>query len=356
MILQVYIGRRFLRQLALIAGAFLAILFMIDLIEQIRRFGGEGVGLGRLAFLAALNIAGSFYAILPLVTLLAGIALFLGLSRSSELVAMRAAGRSGIRIVAAPVLSAILAGAVAVAVLNPIVAGTSKRFDMAAAQMRGDGGQAVSLGKGAVWLRQSVGRDAGGQIVIRAGRASSDATTLYDATFIVFDADQGPVWRIEAASARLGSGNWALRGVKRWPLDAPNPEIAAQSLPGLTVPTELTAARIRDSFGAPETVPVWQLPDFIAGLERAGFSARRHRVWLMMELARPFLMGAMVAIAAAFTMRPLRGRRTGVLVLAAFASGVGLFFLRNLAQVLGEAGEVPGAMAAFAPPVVAVLL
>ncbi|WP_134727104.1 LPS export ABC transporter permease LptG [Paracoccus luteus] len=366
MILPRYLARRFLRMFLLVAGVFLAILFLIDLIEQIRRFGDEGLGLGRAALLAALNIAGGFYGILPLITLLAGIALFVALSRSSELVAMRAAGRSGLRIVAAPAITAALAGVLAVMILNPIVAGTTKRYDAASANSGAGNGQAVSLGRGAVWLRQGTqaapgpgtGADASrpGQIVIRAARASSDATALFDATFLIFDANSGPVRRIEAREARLDAGRWTLRDVKEWPLTAPNPERTARTADTLTLPTELTAARIRDGFGAPEAVPVWQLPDFIAGLERAGFSGLRHRVWLMQELARPALMAAMVMLAAVFTMRPPRGRRTGVLVLAAFAAGVGLFFLRNLAQVMGETGQVPAAAAAFAPPAAAVLL
>src|SRR5690606_11937986 len=95
-ILQRYVARRFLRQFLLVTAVFVAILFLIDIIEQIRRFGGKtDIGLAGLAGLAALNITASVYTILPLITLLAGIALFLGLSCSSELVAMRAAGRSG---------------------------------------------------------------------------------------------------------------------------------------------------------------------------------------------------------------------------------------------------------------------
>lgn len=385
MILPQYLARRFLRMLLLIGAVFVAILFLIDVIEQIRRFGDQGLGLGRVAFLAALNIAGSVYAILPLITLLAAIALFIALSRTSELVAMRAAGRSGLRIVAAPAVAAALAGVLAVMILNPIVAATTKRYDAASANAGTGIGQAVSVGRGAVWMRQGTQGPAGaaatppapenpatrpvtstddagrvlaqgGQIVIRAARASPDATALFDATFLVFDADLGPVRRIEARSARLDDGRWTLSGVKEWPLDAPNPERAARTVEQLTLPTELTAARIRDGFGAPEAVPVWQLPDFIAGLERAGFSGQRHRVWLMQELARPAMMAAMVLLAAVFTMRPQRGRRTGVLVLAAFAAGVGLFFLRNLAQVMGETGQVPAAAAAFAPPSAAVLL
>ncbi|MBV0890560.1 LPS export ABC transporter permease LptG [Paracoccus sp. Z118] len=370
MILQLYLSRRWLRQLAIVGGAFLAILFLIDLVEQIRRFGDEGIGLGGTAALAALNIAGSYYSIMPLIVLLAGIALFLAMSRSSEMVAIRASGRSGLRAVMAPAITAALFGAAAVAVLNPVVAGTEKRYDAAVARIGSEGQQTVSLGEGGLWLRQGlpplpagtapaegrIARAAGGQVVIRASRASPDATTLYNPTFIIFSPDLGPTHRIEAEAARLEPGAWQLTGVKEWPLDVANPEAAAQALPTLRLPTELTAARIRDGFGSPAAVPIWQLPEFIAGLESAGFSALRHQVWFQMELSLPFLMAAMILIAAAFTMRPVRGRRVSLLVLGAFAAGLGLFFLRNLAQVLGETGQVPPVMAAFAPPTAAALL
>lgn len=364
MILAAYLGRRYLRAFAFVALAFVAILFLIDIIEEIRRFGEAG--LARTSWLAGLSVVGALYAILPLVGLLGGIALFLGLSRSSELVAMRAAGRSGLRIMAAPATTALLLGVLAVAGLNPIVAATTKRYDAASARIGAGSEAAVSLGKGAVWLRQGIGMGdspsgesqgtAAGQIVIRAARASADATTLYDATFFVFEAPRGLVTRIEAQSARLVQGAWQISGARRWPLDAENPAAAVETLPGLTLPTDLTAARIRDGFGAPLAIPVWQLPRFIDGLERAGFSGLRHRVWLWQELARPAMMAAMVMLAASFTMRPARGRRTGVLVLLAFAAGIGLFFLRNLAQVLAEAGQVPPPMAALAPPLIAALL
>ena len=76
----------------------------------------------------------------------------------------------------------------------------------------------------------------------------------------------------------------------------------------------------------------------------------------MIATQREQQVHAMVMVAAVFTVRPMRGRRTGILVLGAFTAGVGLFFLRNLTQVLGEAGDVPPAMAAFAPPLVGSLL
>ncbi|MDO5621445.1 MAG: LPS export ABC transporter permease LptG [Paracoccus sp. (in: a-proteobacteria)] len=364
MILPGYIARRFLRMFLIVSGAFIAILFLLDLVEQIRRFSGQGIGLAEAAGLSALNIAGAFYAIMPLVTVLAAIALFIGLARSSELVAIRASGRSALRFLVAPTVTAFLIGLAAVAVLNPFVAASSKRYDEAITRVRAEGAQTISVGQGAVWLRQSLppetsddGRDqtSGGQVVIRADRASPDATTLYDATFIVFSAEQGPLRRLEARQAVLQRGSWVLTDVKQWLLAAENPEVEAALHTEITLPSDLTADRIRDSFGQPDAVPIWQLPSFIRGLEQAGFSAQRHQVWFQMELARPFLMAAMVLVAAVFTLRHLRGRNVGIPVLLAFGCGIAVFFLRNMAQVLGDNGQVTAIMAAWTPPLVAAL-
>lgn len=354
MILARYIARRFLRMFGTVVVGFAAIVFFVEMVEEVRRYGDAGIGIRGAASLAALLMPGTFYSILPLVTLLAAMGLFLALARSSELVAIRASGRSALRFLAAPMVVAFLLGALAVAALNPIAAATGSRYGAATAAI-GRGGAQVSIAEDGVWLRQALG-NGGGQMVIEAARAAPDATTLYDATFLVFDATAGPVRRIAAREARLGNGEWLLTGVKSWSLTEPNPEAVARTAETLSLPSDLTAERIRDGFGAPEAVPIWQLPEFIAGLERAGFSARRHRVWLQTELARPVLMVAMVLVAASFTMHHVRGQRTGILVLAAFGAGLGLFFLRHFAQVLGDNGDIPPALAAWVPPAAGVLL
>jgi lipopolysaccharide export system permease protein len=353
MILARYVANRYLRAFLLLAGVFLAILLLIDMVEQIRRFADKGITIGTAARLSALSVAGSFYNILPLIALLAGIMLFLNLSRSSEMVAIRASGRSGLRTVMAPAVMAALIGIAAVAILNPIVAATQTHYSAAVARIE-SGASTVSLGEDAVWLRQGMGND-GGQMMIRAARTSPDATTLYDASFIIYDPETGPKTRIEAQQATLSDGEWQLTGVKEWSLDAPNPEAEANLLDQLQLPTELTADRIRDGFGSPQAIPIWELPAYIAGLKRAGFSALRHQVWFQMELALPLMLAAMVMVASVFTMRHMRGRKTGGLVLGAFAAGLALFFLRNMAQVLGDNAGVPPSLAGWAPPIVGIL-
>ena len=352
MILSRYIAMRYLRSFGIVTLGFTAILFFVDLVEQMRRFAEARVSVFHAAGLSLLQIPDGFYGLLPMVALLGGIALFLSLSRSSEMVAIRAVGRSALRFLVAPLLMAAIVGALGVAIINPLVAATTQRYALEAERLGGPT-QTVSLGEGAVWLRQSLGE--GGQVVIRATRASPDATTLYDASFLIFDPVEGPIRRVVAAQAQLAPGAWALTGVKSWSLTDTNPEASAVTAPAQRLESDLTPARIRDGFGVPEAVPIWRLPSFISGLQRAGFSARRHEVRLQAELARPALLAAMVLLAAAFTLHHMRGRRTGLLALLAFGAGLGLYFLSYFAQVLGDNGDIPPWVAAWAPPAIGAL-
>ena len=353
MILDLYIARKFLWLFARVFGGFLAILLMIDVIDQLRRFGDPGISIGEALTLSAMNVPSSLYRILPLILILAALGLFMGLARSSELVVLRASGRSGLRFLLAPVATALILGGVAVAVLNPLVAATSKRYDVLSSG-HARGASVLSVSEAGLWLRQGDDR---GQTVIQARRANLDGTELYDATFLTFAEDGTPLARIEAATAALSEGFWQLSGAKSWPLAADNPERDAQTQPdGLRIATDLTQETIRSGFGTPSAISFWNLPGYITGLDRAGFSARAHRVWWQMELALPVFLAAMVLIAAAAAMRHARVARTGAMVLAALLGGFALFFLRNFAQVLGENGQIPIAIAAWSPPLAGLLL
>ncbi|MBI1172226.1 LPS export ABC transporter permease LptG [bacterium] len=353
MIINLYIARRFFGLFLQVFFGFFALMLMIDLIDEIRRFSDPGLTLSEALQLSLMNVPATIYQILPLILILSAIALFVGLTRSSELVVVRAAGRSGLSFVISPVVTALAIGLFAVAVLDPLVAATSRRYDVLSAG-HARGGSVLSVSESGLWLRQ--GGDAG-QTVIAAKRANLDGTELYQATFLTFDQNGTPLQRIEAAKATLIPGFWQLSQARSWPLDDDNPQRAMKTLPeGEALATDLTRDRIHDSFGTPSAIGFWALPAYIEGLERAGFSARSHQVWLQIELAQPLLLVAMVLIAAGFTMRPGRMAKTGMLVLLALLAGFGVFFLRNFGQILGDNGQIPVIMAAWAPPLAATFL
>ncbi len=353
MTLDLYMARRFLRIAGQVLVAFFGMMFLIEIVEQLRRNAAEGLGLAPAARLALLSVPSSLYGVFPLIVMLGAVAMFVGLARSSELVVVRAAGRSGLRFLAAPATAALALGALAVAVLDPFVAAVSREYELAHARLTRGSESVLSVSEAGLWLRQG---GAEGQTVIHAARADGDGTRLHGVTFLAYGPQGEPVRRVEAAEAVLARGAWELREARIWDLTAANPERSVQAVASASLPSDLTRERIREGFGAPGEIGFWDLPAYVARIEAAGFSARPHRVWMQMELAQPLMLAAMVLLAAGFCMRHARFGQTGQMVLLAVLSGFAIFFLRNFAQVLGEKGQIPVVLAAWGPPVAAALL
>ncbi|SPJ24030.1 LPS export ABC transporter permease LptG [Palleronia abyssalis] len=353
MILHIYFARRFAGTFLLVLGVFLGILILIDLVDQVRRFEDDAVGFVMLIGLTLLSVPRTLYSILPLITIIATLTLFLSLARTSELVVSRASGRSAILSLLGPLVVTFLIGTIAVAALNPIAAGTARQYDRLSDRLQGVSGPALSMGREGVWLRQA---DVTGQTVIHATGIDDGGTVLRDATFLTFDDAGTALSRAEAATAVLLDEEWQLRQAKRWDFSDPNPEAASMDSSMLILPSSLSAQGIADSFSDPASVPIWQLPRFIQDMQAAGFSAQAYIVGLHATLALPAMLMAMVLVGAAFTMRHTRFGRTGRMVLLALASGFSLFFLNDFAQILGENGQISAILAAWGPPVAAICL
>ena len=353
MILHRYFAWRFLLVFASVLAIFFCIFSLTDMVEQIRKFDSDSIRFVELLRLTLLNVPQGLYRILPLVMILATLTLFLSLARSSELVVTRAAGRSAIRALYAPLVMTLLIGAFAVAVFNPIVAATTKRYELEASRHLQSGTSVLSISEEGLWLRQG---SADGQVVIRAQHSNLEGTKLFLVSFMGFGPNGMPKYRIEAETADLTPGAWQLSKAKRWEFSSENPERTSSEHSTLELPSNLTEDQIRDSFGTPATIPIWELSQFISQLERAGFSARSHKVWFQMELALPFTLVAMMLIGASFTMRHTRFGSTGIMVLLALGMGFAVYFIRNFAQILGENWQIPAFLAAWSPPIAAILL
>jgi len=355
MTLGLYVARRLAVSFGLILTVFFGVLLLFEVVEAMRRFGGRDIAMSQILRLAALSVPRTLYQILPLIAILASMAMFMALARSSEMVVIRAAGRSALRVMVEPVLAAALFGAVAVAMLNPLVTGSNRAYqDQLSALNNPDQATRISLDGSAIWLRQG---DSSGQTVIRARGMDTDGLGFVGVSFLVFAQSDGtPLRRIEASRARLEPGSWELTQVRVWDLQADNPEAEAQTLPNASLPTDLTAARIREGFDHATTISVWQLPAFIALLERAGLNSRGQRAALQAELSLPLMLAAMTLVGAMFSLRHARAGGAGISLLATVLAGFALFFFRNFAQVLGENGQIPLSLAIWAPPVAAILL
>lgn len=355
MTLPAYIATRFLSALLRVLAIVFLLVFVVEFVETMRSLADKTDKLGDVAKLSLLAMPAKIDQMLPLIMLLSSLTLFVGLSRSSELVVTRAAGVSAIKMVTVPVIVSLLIGIVTVAAFNPIVAAASRSYDIVRDEIVQTNRSVLSVSQSGLWLRQVVDDR---QTVVFARRSSPGGQVLFDTEFHVFDEAGALQERILADSARLQDQAWDLRGLRRWQVrgsetDQPN---AIVQLDEAQLPTNLTSDQILDSFAPPQTISVWQLPKTIQQLEQSGFTAVRHKIFLQTSFALPLMFVAMVLIGAGFTMRHVRFGKTGIMVLLSVLGGFTLFSFASVANSLGAAGNIPIAIAAWAPPIASILL
>lgn len=348
-----YILRGFLRATLAVFAVLTLVVLLFTSVENLRRYAESGARASDVIGITLLQAPEVLYQIFPLVLMLASLTTFLRFARTSELVVMRASGISALRLISVPAVTAIVIGIAFVAAVNPFVAATIKRGLMMEDEFRGSGSSLLSFSPEGVWLRQS---DSDGQTVIQAARTNVDGTILSRVRMHRFDENGTLYARIDSTAARLTSGSWLLENATEWTLDADGRYDQVASGTRINLPTMLTSEEILESFAPPETVGFWDLGRFIAQMEESGFSGQRHRLFLQSELAKPALYAAMVLIGAAFSLRPSRFGQTGIMVLLAVLAGFALYFLKDFAESLGGRGQVPVLVAAWSPPVAAIML
>ncbi|CCQ74411.1 LPS export ABC transporter permease LptG [Magnetospira sp. QH-2] len=350
--LSFYIGRRFLMSVMGLYFSFLALIFVFDMIELLRRAASKpNISFTLILEMAFLKLPHMGQEALPFAVLLGGMMAFWRLTRNHELVIARSSGVSAWQFLFPVLGMAALLGVLQVTVFNPVSSMTLARFvQIETAVLKGQQ-SALAISKTGLWLRQA---NEQGQSVVHAVRVHQAQTSveLQDVSIIVYrDTDQFGN-RIEADRATLEDGFWHLYDVWSY-----LPEHPPQHAEELLFATDLTLNRIQDSFAPPETMSFWELPKFIDTLEASGFSALRHRLHLHALLAAPLLLCAMVLIAAMFTLR-LSNRRGGAtrIVVGGVLSGFTVYVFTDVVFALGLSDRIPAVLAAWTPSGVTTLL
>lgn len=343
-----YLLRTYLLSFLTLLAAFVAIAFLFDLVEMLRRTSGrEGATFSIALTMSLLKQPHLALQVMPFAVLFGSMLTFWRLTRSQELIIMRAAGVSVWQFLMPVVLCAMVIGILKIGVLNPVASAMLFRYEELESKYIKGGVSIFAASENGLWIRQV---DANGESVIHANKVNAHNFEMTGVSIFTFQGDDHFVGRIDAEIGKLEPGHWALSKV--WITGSKQ---QAEYKSQFSLPTNLTFEQIQDNFASPESISFWDLPGFISALQRAGFSALRHRLYWNSLLAVPLQFCAMVLIAATFSLR--HHRRGGVLPIIALGVFVGFltYFLSNVAFALGLGNFIPVLLAAWGPSVVTML-
>ncbi len=337
-----YFAGRFLVSAVGVFASIFVLLVLVDYIEMVRKTSG-------LASASAFTVAQtSLYRVpqlleklMPFCVLIGAMTCYLALSRRLELVVARAAGVSAWQFISPALGSAIILGALATTAYNPMSANLRELSKRMEAELFGSAPGGGIQDASGFWLNQI---NSDGQSIINAARSEQQGARLTGLTVFRFDTDLQFKERIEAREATLEEGRWAFKSVRRYSLDKPPIDQESYYLT-----TTLTPAQVRNSFSTPETVSFWQLPGYIRSSESSGFATAGYRLQYHKLIAQPFLLAAMVMLAASVSLRFFRMGGVQKMVLSGVGAGFLLYVLSKVTEDLSKAELMHPIAAAWLP-------
>ncbi len=345
-----YFSQRFLIAMLAMFLICCVLIFFVDFIEMLRRAGnysGDVPGL-LLAWMTLLRLPSFSELVLPFAVLIGTIGIFLMLSRSSELVVLRAAGISVWQFTLPAMIVAFLLGVGFVLLYNPIAAVARGEAERLYAAAFGRSESLLKTKNAGAWLRED---GADGPSVVHALEVLNQGLELKGVTVFQYDRNHGLTERIEAKRAVLKDGRWELEDV--W-VSAVGQEPAFYQRYLLS--TYLTPTQVRDSLGTVYSISFWDLPNFIQIAEKAGLPATQYRVQYQLLLSRPFLLITMVLIAATCSLRGFRFGNVQINAVFGLAAGFAFFVFAEISRNFAMAGLTSAAAAAWVPVIVAASL
>lgn len=340
-LLDLYVGKRYLRVLALTFFGLMGLFYISTVIELSEKILKGQSTTAKLVAYMVFTTPEYIYYVVPMAVLLAALVTIGILTRTSELTIMRACGISLYRATAPLLLLGLLASGFLFLVQEKALARGKAQADVLNREMRGlppEGTNALTRN----WLAARSGR------IYHYDRFDPRSRQLQRLS--IFEIDPAG-WRltkqIYTPKAVFRDGVWMAEAgwVQTFPEGAlpVRTPVPAGPLEGVEPP---------DYFGTVETeaalMNIGELRRYVADLESSGADAAEAKVNLHQKMAFPLVTVIMTLIAVPFAVTT--GRRGALYGIGlGIALSIAYWFILSIFGALGTTGILPPALAAWAP-------
>lgn len=348
MTINFYLMRVYATNFLIFLLGILAIIYLFDVVELLRRAAKmDSVPLSLVFVMGLYKLPEIGQLVFPFAILFSAMLTLTQLNRRHEMTILKAAGFSAWQFLIPLIIVALTIGILKISVINPLGSFFITEYEKLESDHLEHESTLISLTKEGLWLRQE---HENGVAVLYADKIDLPDWSLNNVMALFFSKEYEFHRRIDSQAAYLENGKWVFEDVvsnKKSEL----PETADI----LSMATDLTIDDLKESFAAPETISFWKLNDYIKVLEATGFDATNVKIYFQKLLADPLLYIAMVLLAASVSLRPGRSQSVLLLTLSGIALGFILFFGSSYLQALGTSGQISIFIAAWFPAIIATI-
>lgn len=336
MILSRYLMRAFLGRFVMLLTGLVFFLQSLDLLATANDvLAGGGAPLPSLARYVSLRMPGLVETVAPLAALLGALTSMVALATNSEILAMRAAGRSVLSLVGG-LVSVGLALAAMLFVFSEFVV-VPANADLQEWRDAGykTGPQEIKTGENS-WIRE-------GSTIIRVGSVAREGTVLNDVRLFKQDGDGNIHDIIGIRLALWEDGQWKTFEVTRLAGRLPNDQ------PPLTWETTLKPEHFVRFANHPNELSLGALKQYIGNVAIGSRPEYFYDTWLQQKIAGPIVLALMPLLAAIAAFAHHRQGSSVVTVVWGITAGFAFIVVDNIVLAMGQFGSLPPMLAAWLP-------
>jgi lipopolysaccharide export system permease protein len=339
-ILSNYIAFTYLKILGLCIGAGISIYLVIDFLEKIGRFTRSHAELKYIALFFLYEVPEIGAQVTPLAVLMATLLTLGGLSRSSEITAMRGCGIS-LKRITAPILAIAFFISIATLFANEVLT--------PACYERTQYIQQILIEKKSpntffrlqnIWYREE-------SSILQARLFDPNTRTLKGITLWQMGNGMQPVKRIEAGQGTFDENRWILKDVVVRELANGN-VVRTEKVNELAEPLGLRIEDLKILQKGADNMGILALRNYCDKLQKGGYDPTRYVAQMHSRLSLPFASLIMAFLGIPFALRG--GRSSGIALGIAISLAIGFiyFIINSMVLSFGQAGVLPPIISAWA--------
>jgi len=339
-ILSNYIASTYLKLLALCIGAFVSIYLVIDFLDRIRRLTRSETEIKYIALFFLYKIPGIVTQVIPLAILMATLLTLGGLSRTSEINAMRGCGISLLRITG-PILAIALATSCVTIFANEVLTPASyARMQYIQQVLIDKKNPNTFFRQQNIWYKDD-------KAILEAKLFDPDTKTLKGITLWQMETGIQPVRRIEAEQGVYVNNGWQFKNVVVRILSNGS-AVSTFNLPELPMPLGLRIDDLKVLEKGTDNMGILALSSYCDKLRRGGYDPTRYLAQMHSRISLPFASLVMAFLGIPFALRG--GRSSGIALGIAISLGIGFsyFIINSTLLSFGQAGVLPPVVSAWA--------
>lgn len=352
--LALYLSQRYLINFLFLLTGLLAIIYLFDVVELLRRAAKvDNVALSMVLLMGLYKLPEVGQLIFPFAILFSAMLTFWQLTKNKELIIVRAAGLSAWQFLMPIILCSFMIGVLKLLAINPLSALFIEQYNNLEARHLEQKTSLISVTQQGLWLRQ-VNLNRANEpeaVILHSSKVKMPGWNLTNVMMFFFDDQNNFLRRVDADNATLKPGEWVFDGAT-----VNQPGELAKRVGQLSLETSLTMEELMDSFASIETIPFWKLPEQIKILHETGFDATRLQIHLQNLLAQPLLFVAMILLAASVSLNQSRMGGGVFLIMSGVVIGFVVFFSSSFLQALGASQQIPVLIAAWFPAIISFIL